>query len=193
MVEARLLDRRFATMEDLADPASLAIRIADRIAELDGAFGSLPVPGPARWYGGLGWEGGSNRFVGRLAELWRVHDLLHRTTGLAGPGQAGRSVALVSGFGGVGKSLLAAEYAHLFASQYPGGVVWLSASATTSRVRGFSAEQSQAAADNAIAEMASRLAWSGRSPIDLAGLTGSRSGSGSSPNSTVAVSRVVDC
>jgi len=126
VVEARLLDRRFAGPADLADLDVLAGRIADRTAAVPGPFGELPAADSARWYGGAGWHGSSSRFVGRLDVLWRVHDRLQRRTGLVGPGEAGRAVALVSGFGGVGKSLLAAEYANLFASCYPGGVVWLS-------------------------------------------------------------------
>jgi hypothetical protein len=157
VVEARLLDRRFATTEDLAGPAALAGRIAGRLAEVDGPFGSLPIPDPSRWYGGAGWQGSSDRFVGRLAEFWRVHDLLHRTTGLAGAGEAGRSVALVSGFGGVGKSLFAAEYAHLFTSCYPGGIVWLSAAGHAPSGAARTAEQSKAAAYTAMAGVAEFL------------------------------------
>jgi tetratricopeptide (TPR) repeat protein len=168
VVEARLLDRRFATAEDLTDPATLAAQIAGRVAELNSEFGSLSASGRPRWLlGAAGWESGSHRFVGRLTELWKVHDLLHRSTGLAGAGEAGRAVALVSGLGGVGKSLLAAEYAHLFASRYPGGVVWLSAAghdptgaaltAKQSKATALTAKQSKNAADTAITELARRL------------------------------------
>ena len=69
IVEARLLDRRFATADDLDAPTVLAGRIHERLKELDGPFGSLPVAGRRRWYGGQSWEGGSHRFVGRLGEL----------------------------------------------------------------------------------------------------------------------------
>jgi tetratricopeptide (TPR) repeat protein len=168
VLEARLLDRRFATGEDMENPAILADRIKKLVNDLTSTFGSLPVPGPARWYGGLGWEGSSRRFIGRLTELWKVHDFLHRTTGLAGAGEAGRSVALVSGFGGVGKSLLAAEYAHLFASRYPGGVVWLSAAGHDPTGATLTAEQSKAAADTAIAEVAGFLNMDRSEPADLA-------------------------
>src|SRR5664280_3585600 len=104
------------------------------------------------------------RFVGRLPELWKLHDLLHRTMGLAGPGQAGRAVALVSGFGGVGKSLLAAEYAHTFAGCYPGGIVRLSALGHDAGGGALTGEQSQAAADSQLTQLA-------RSPsLDVTGL-----------------------
>jgi tetratricopeptide (TPR) repeat protein len=164
VLEARLLDRRFATAEDLQDPSALARRIADRVGEVAAPLGALPVPGRVRWYGGDGWESGSRRFVGRLAELWQLHDQLHRTTGLAGPGEAGRAVALVSGFGGVGKSLLAAEYAHTFASCYPGGIVWLSALGHAARGGALTGEQPQAAADTQLTQLARSLS------LDVAGL-----------------------
>jgi tetratricopeptide (TPR) repeat protein len=161
VVEARLLDRRFAGADELADLSALTRRIADRVAELDGPFGTLPAPEPTRWYGGAGWQGGSARFVGRLAQLWQIHDRLHRTTGLVGPGRAGRSVAVVSGFGGVGKSLLAAEYAHLFASEYPGGVVWVSALGHDTTGKALPAVEAKAAADTQFAQIAS---WLGLDP-----------------------------
>jgi hypothetical protein len=164
VLEAQLLDRRFATAEDLQDPSALAGRIANRVGAVADRFGALSVPGRVRWYGGAGWESGSRRFVGRLAELWQLHDQLHRTTGLAGPGQAGRAVALVSGFGGVGKSLLAAEYAHTFAGCYPGGIVWLSALGHDARGGALTAEQSQAAADTQLTQLARSLA------LDVTGL-----------------------
>lgn len=71
---------------------------------------------------------GSPGFVGRLAELWRVHSAVCAgdstlTTGVEGP-----SVAQLVGIGGVGKSLLAQEYALRFAAGFPGGIYWLRAS-----------------------------------------------------------------
>jgi tetratricopeptide (TPR) repeat protein len=115
--------------------------------------------------GGEGWQGGSVRFVGRQNKLWAIHDRLQRATGLAGPGAAGRGVALVSGLGGVGKSLLAAEYAHLFASCYPGGVVWLSAQGNDTAGRALAPGQGRAAADAAIAQVAATL------DLDVTGLS----------------------
>src|SRR5450759_236835 len=56
VLEARLLDRRFATAEDLQDPAALARRIADRVGELEAPLSAMPAPGRVRWYGGDGWE-----------------------------------------------------------------------------------------------------------------------------------------
>ena len=164
VLEARLLDRRFAGRDQITGLKSLAKLIADRARQVGDPFGAIPAMRPARWYGGEGWQGGSVRFVGRLNQLWAIHDRLQRTTGLAGSGEAGRGVALVSGLGGVGKSLLAAEYAHVFASCYPGGVVWLSAQGNDTAGRALSPGQGRAAADAAISQVAPAL------EVDVTGL-----------------------
>ena len=154
VLEAQLLQRRFGTAEDLQDLDALADRVQAQVAAHTGPFGALPASDRTTWYGGQGWQSGSRRFVGRLPQLWKLHDLLTRTTQLAGPGAAGRAVALVSGLGGVGKSLLATEYAQLFASSYPGGVVWLSALGNDTAGATLTPSQSLAAADTAYSQLA---------------------------------------
>jgi Tetratricopeptide repeat/TIR domain len=69
---------------------------------------------------------GSPRFVGRVSELWDLHEHLqaHKISQVTGTGR--EEVALI-GFGGIGKSLLAEEYAYSFGPAYPGGIYWLSA------------------------------------------------------------------
>ena len=52
-------------------------------------------------------------FVGRRDELRRLREML--TSGTVGV------ITAVHGLGGVGKTALANEYAHAFASEYPGG------------------------------------------------------------------------
>jgi len=74
-----------------------------------------PVLAPAPSGGPFGVPYYPNpQFVGREAELERLHDLL----------QAGQIPAL-TGTGGMGKTQLAIEYAHRRRAAYPGGVFWL--------------------------------------------------------------------
>ena len=64
----------------------------------------------------------------------------------------------------MGKSLLAAEYAHTFAGCYPGGIVRLSALGHDAGGGALTGEQSQAAADSQLTQLA-------RSPsLDVTGL-----------------------
>ncbi|MDZ7856440.1 toll/interleukin-1 receptor domain-containing protein [Sphaerotilus sp.] len=118
--------------------AALSVdEMAERIqARLDDAAGGVPATtlgsvralGRPAWYGSAGL--GSTRFVGRLREMWALHAVLQaeQAAMLTGVGGAGRpGVLQVRGSGGMGKSLLAEEYALRFGAAYPGGVFWLRA------------------------------------------------------------------
>ncbi|AFY48547.1 putative transcriptional regulator [Nostoc sp. PCC 7524] len=61
------------------------------------------------------WE----RFVGREAELQRLHEMIQKSQQVA--------IVAVAGMGGVGKTELATQYAQQNLQKYPGGVCWLSA------------------------------------------------------------------
>ena len=61
------------------------------------------------------WE----RFVGREAELQRLHEMIQQSQQVA--------IVAVAGMGGVGKTELATQYAQQNLQKYPGGVCWLSA------------------------------------------------------------------
>ena len=64
----------------------------------------------------------AHEFTGRKAEMLRIHGALDPPQ----IGSAGLAAAVqVHGLGGIGKTALAATYAHDFAHAYPGGVVWL--------------------------------------------------------------------
>lgn len=76
------------------------------------------LPAPART--------GSARFTGRLTEQWQIHTALHRHHApLVAPSGAGSGrTAQLRGMPGIGKSLLAQEYALRFGSAFLGGVFW---------------------------------------------------------------------
>ena len=105
--------------------AGVAVSVARRVRELDGFLGDLRSLAPVSWYGRQPVS--SSVFLGRAAVMWEIHSGLHAgelrpMTGAAGPG-----VVQLRGLGGIGKTLLAEEYALRFAASYPGGVFWLSA------------------------------------------------------------------
>lgn len=128
-VPARMSELILSTVSDAAEDgwATAVEKIHAAVASVDGPFGPLNPPEQREGIGADGWRDSSRRFVGRLGELFELRDHLHFSRGQVGPGADGRSAALVAGFGGAGKSLLAAEYAHRFAAAYPGGWFWLSA------------------------------------------------------------------
>ena len=59
--------------------------------------------------------------------MWHIHDALHAGDVALITGARGDALAHVTGMGGIGKSLLAEEYALRFGAAYPGGVFWLRA------------------------------------------------------------------
>jgi hypothetical protein len=113
-----LLDRRFVTA---SDPSYIAREAKRQVAELGDALGDpagLKQPRP------FGFQpAGSNRFVGRIPELWAVHDALKRSAHPMLSGAA-RSIVQIRGLGGIGKSLLAEEYALRFGAAFSGGIFW---------------------------------------------------------------------
>jgi TIR domain len=113
------------TEGDQAALAELAQAVADRVRELPSPLGEVAPLVPARWLPTQGL--GSTRFVGRLPEMWRLHSALHPDTTRLTVGRTGPAVAQLRGLGGIGKTLLAEEYALRFGAAYPGGIFWLRA------------------------------------------------------------------
>jgi tetratricopeptide (TPR) repeat protein len=107
------------------DPNELAKRIAARLDGLTGGFGKSRALAPPQWFGS-NMRLGSNRFVGRLPDLWAIHSGLSQGS-FALITRGSTSLVQVQGMGGLGKTLLAEEYALRFGPAYPGGVFWLSA------------------------------------------------------------------
>ncbi|GAB3445467.1 hypothetical protein GCM10027396_16210 [Insolitispirillum peregrinum] len=103
--------------------------LRDIVAKIQSFSDPLPLsvfPDARHWVG-IKHDGGSNRFVGRVQELWNIDDALRKDT-------VSRSVGIVQiqGLAGMGKSMLAEEYARRFAARWPGGVYKSIASAGTS-------------------------------------------------------------
>jgi tetratricopeptide (TPR) repeat protein len=107
--------------------AAAAEAVAKSARQLSVPFsGVLPLAQPP-WYGGKGL--GSNRFVGRSREFWTLHSSLFAPEAAVITGHAGPGHAQLRAMGGVGKSLLAEEYALRFGAAYPGGVFLLKGTA----------------------------------------------------------------
>lgn len=127
----KLFDQLHMEVPDLlAHPElsdGLAQRIQATLAGLPAApLGALHALQPPRWWPSMGT--GSPRFVGRLREMWALHGLLQQDQAAMLTGSSGRpGRAMVRGSGGIGKSLMAEEYALRFGAAYPGGVFWLRA------------------------------------------------------------------
>jgi len=82
----------------------------------------LPPPGQLPPKHRLPFPSLGKKLAGRVSELWAVHDAL--TDGQTAVVQG---IGVVVGTGGLGKTQLAIEYAHRFASLYPGGIFWVDA------------------------------------------------------------------
>src|SRR4051794_41095926 len=107
--------------DDRRELSALAEAVAAHVTELDGVLGEVqPLVSPM-WHPEQRPE--SSRFVGRLTEMWALHSALQASEAGLITGAVG-SVAQVRGLGGVGKTLLAQEYALRFGAAYPGGVFW---------------------------------------------------------------------
>jgi tetratricopeptide (TPR) repeat protein len=140
---------------DRAALAELARAVAERVGELPGPLGEVAPLVPARWLPTQGL--GSTRFVGRLPEMWRLHSALHPDTTWLTVGRRGPAVAQLRGLGGIGKTLLAEEYALRFGAAYPGGVFWLRTYGSHEEQRPATFEELAAEHDRQVRGIAARL------------------------------------
>ncbi len=117
----------FVVAEDLDD---VARKVAEHLAGVDSSsLGELvEILHGRRWLPLA--RSSSNRFVGRLSDLWDLHGKLLRSRQIGVTGHVGRDVAQVRGIGGIGKTLFVIEYARRFEAAWPGGIFWFDADAS---------------------------------------------------------------
>jgi len=155
-IELRDAKFRNAPIND-CEMQQLVQAIVKHVGELSGPLADIhPLTAPA-WYGMT--PVGSTRFVGRLKEMWEVHSLLHAgdVAQITGAAAATGGIGQVQGMGGVGKSLLAEEYALHFGAAYPGGVFWVRAYGNDDAKAALGATEREALRADQVRGMAERL------------------------------------
>jgi hypothetical protein len=169
------------TEGDQAGLAELAQAVAERVRKLPGPLGEVAPLVPARWLPTQGL--GSTRFVGRLPEMWRLHSALHPDTTRLTVGRTGPAVAQLRGLGGIGKTLLAEEYALRFGAAYPGGVFWLRTYGSHETDRPTTFQELAADHDRQVRAIAARLdiPVADRSPDEVLGVLAAKLGESGEP------------
>jgi TIR domain len=117
----------------------LAERVVEQILLLNGSLGGIIPLTPPQQYGQKLVS--ARHFIGRLPDLWRVHSALHSAESAIISTESTSGLAQISGMGGLGKSLLAEEYALRFGGAYPGGIFWLRALGNDTNAPTLTAEQ----------------------------------------------------
>jgi tetratricopeptide (TPR) repeat protein len=119
-----LRDALYATLD--ADRTfgfdAMAQKIAAHVAMIDSELGA-GISQPAIWL--PSHPPAATRFAGRFKQMWQVHSAIHAHEQAMTQGAVGPGACQVRGLGGVGKSLLAREYALRYQASFPGGVFWL--------------------------------------------------------------------
>jgi hypothetical protein len=155
-IELRDAKFRNAPTND-GEMAKLVDGIVNHLASVSGPLTDIhPLSAPP-WYGMT--PVGSTRFVGRLKEMWNVHSLLHAgdVAQITGAAAATGGIGQVQGLAGVGKSLLAEEYALRFGAAYPGGIFWLGAYGNNDAKAALGATEREALRTDQVGQIAERL------------------------------------
>ena len=119
-----LRDARYQVSRSV-DPSgidSIAKAVSAHVAGITGELGA-GILTPAVWLPSQ--PSAATRFVGRWREMWQIHSALHAHRSSMTQLAVGPGVLQVRGLGGLGKSLLAREYALRYSESFPGGVFWL--------------------------------------------------------------------
>lgn len=152
-----LRDSLIPALLDNDDPglARLCADIAQRTRALDGVLGAVALAGIPRWFGPPRYS--STRFTGRESELWSIHEALSHVDRLGSPQAPSHGVCQVRGLGGLGKSLLAEEYALRFAAAWPAGIFWLEAPGDQLRREGGTTRIATGALETALRQIVHAL------------------------------------
>lgn len=121
-----LRDALYRVAGDADARRASADAVARHVRSLTTTFGQLTPRARPRWFGAAAGDG-SNRFVGRLPELWAIHSGMGAVDVPIIQSGESRPLVCVSGIAGSGKSLTAETYGIRFGSAYPGGIFWLKA------------------------------------------------------------------
>jgi len=163
---SKLCDEKFLKAPNTDGEMQQCVQaILKHVAQLSGLLADIHPLAAPNWYGMS--PVGSTSFVGRLKEMWEVHSLLHAgdVAQITGAPAAAGGIGQVQGLGGVGKSLLAEEYALHFGAAYPGGVFWVRAYGNDDAKAALSPEEREALRANQVRGIAERLG------VDTHGMT----------------------
>ncbi len=119
------VELRDARHGSAGDPIALVADVREHTGRLDGPMPVGEHGSARRWL--VGTPQPLSQFLGRLPELWQVHSALHAHSAPLVTGRTAAHAAQIRGMPGIGKTLLAQQYALRFEAAYPGGVCWLSA------------------------------------------------------------------
>jgi len=118
-------EQHAATPKDPEQYEELAGVIAQQLLSLTGLLGGIIPMTPPPQYGQRLIS--AQHFIGRVTDFWQLHSALSGADTAIVRGELTSGLAQLSGLGGVGKSLLAEEYALRFGAAYQGGIFWLRA------------------------------------------------------------------
>lgn len=165
-VQPRSLVNRFYL--GAGDFPAIARQVKSHIARFNSSIGDGVSFSQPMHYGRQ--LAGSNHFVGRIPKLWELHDALTTSDATMLTGIT-RSIAQLRGFGGVGKSVLAEEYALRFGAAYPGGIFWLKANGNNDDAKRAQPEDRDGTRLRQISRFASQMQIpiEGRPPSEILG------------------------
>jgi tetratricopeptide (TPR) repeat protein len=154
---------------DLVALQTLARKVRNHLQTIEDPLSDIHPLDKPRWFPNEGTR--YRHFIGRTTELWRVHSNLHTRDISAIVGKGISGLAQITGLGGIGKSLLAEEYALRFGAAYPGGVFWLRAYGNDAAKHALSLAERETCRQDQIGDFAAKLGLNikDRTPAEIEG------------------------